>query len=68
MLARLLRVGEMTGGFHHNLRADGCPIQLTGIALRENFQPLAANNDGVRLDLDVLIEAAENRIVLQQVG
>src|SRR5437879_2325373 len=68
MLAGLMRVGEMTGGFHYDLCADRTPIQLAGISDCENLDRLAADIDGVRFDFDVLLESAENGIVFQQVG
>ena len=64
----LFRVGKETGGFDHDLGAYAGPIELGRIALSENFDLLAVDGDEVGAVGDLLLEIAEDGVVLEKVG
>ena len=64
----LLGVGEEAGGLHDDLGAYGGPVELGGVALGEDFDLLAVYGDEVGSMGDLLLEIAEDGVVLEQVG
>ena len=64
----LVGVGEEAGGFDDDLGADGGPVELGGVALGEDLDGLAVDGDGVSPCGDVVLEVAEDGVVLEQVG
>lgn len=68
MFFRLVRVGELTGRFNHDLRAHGLPRNGRRVFLGEHADGLAIDGDGVGGGADVVLQVAENGIVLKQVG
>ena len=61
-------VGEAAGGLNHDLRADGRPVQLGGIPLGEDLDLLAVDGDEVFASYDFVLQVAQDRVVLEQVG
>ena len=61
-------IGEMAGGFDHDLGAGGGPVQLGGIALGKNLELLAVDGDEVVARGDGVVQVAEDGIVLEQMG
>ena len=68
MLFGIVRVGEMACGFHDDLHAQRLPVQQRRIFLREDFDLLAVDDDGVSFRMDTRLEIAEDRVVLEQVS
>jgi hypothetical protein len=64
----LFGVGEEAGGFDDDLRADGGPVELGRVALGEDLELLAVDDDGVLGGGDLVLEVAEDGVVLEQVG
>ncbi len=64
----LFGVGEEAGGFDDDLGADGGPVELGGVALGEDFDLLAVDGDEVGAVGDLLLEVAEDGVVLEEVG
>jgi hypothetical protein len=62
----LLGVGEEASGFHDDLSADRSPVELRGVALGEDLDLLAVDNDGVFGGRDFILQVAEDRIVLEE--
>ena len=60
-------VGEEAGRLDHDVDAEVAPRQLLRIALGEKLELLAADGDLAVADLDVLLELAQDRVVLEQV-
>ena len=60
-------VGEVAGGFDDDLGADGGPVELGGIALGEDLDLLAIDGDEVFAGGDVVVQVAEDGVVLEQV-
>ena len=60
-------VGEEAGGFDDDLGADGGPVQLGGVALGEDLDLLAIDGDEVRAVGDLVLQVAEDGVVLEQV-
>ena len=63
----LVGVGEEAGGFDDDLRANGGPVELGRIALGEDLELLAVDGDEVRAVGDVVLEVAQDGVVLEQV-
>ena len=61
-------VGEVAGGFDDDLGADGGPVELGGIALGEDLDLLAVDGDEVVACGDVVVQVAEDGVVLEQVS
>src|SRR3984885_3078786 len=59
-------VGEVAGGFDHNLGADRRPVELGGIALGEHLDFLAVDGDEIVTGGDVVMQVAKNGVVLEQ--
>ena len=68
MLAGRGVVDEATGRLDDDVGAECGPREQRRILLGDDLDGLAADDDGVALDLDGLREATEDRVVLQQVG
>ena len=64
----LLGVGEEACGFDNDLRSDGGPVELGGIAFGEDFNLLAVHRDEVGAVGDLLLEVAEDGVVFEKVG
>ena len=64
----LFGVGEEAGGLDDDLRADVGPVELGGVALGEDLDLLAVDGDEVVAVGDFVLEVAEDRVVLEQVG
>ena len=62
------RVGEVAGGLDDDLRAYVCPGQLGGIALGPDLDLFAVDGDEVFAGGDFVLEVAEDRVVLEQMG
>src|SRR6202042_323948 len=63
----LLGVSKEAGGLNDDLRANRSPVQLGGIALGEDLDLLAINCDEVGSVGDLLLQVAENGVVLKEV-
>ena len=63
----LLGVGEEAGGLDDDLSAYGGPVELRGVALGEDLEGLAVDDDRVRGVLDLVLQVAEDGVVLEQV-
>ena len=63
----LVGVGEEAGGFDDDLRADGGPVELGGVALGEDLELLAVDGDEVRAVGDLVLQVAQDGVVLEQV-
>jgi hypothetical protein len=63
----LRAVGEPAGGLDDHFGADAAPVDLGGILDGEDLQHIILNVDRVAVGLDVLLQGAEDRVVLQQV-
>ena len=61
-------VGEEAGGFDDDFGADGGPVELGGVALGEDLDLLAVDGDGISVGGDVILEVAEDGVVLEEVG
>src|SRR5579863_1410694 len=68
MQTRLLALGKFSCGLDNHLRADRFPIQLRRILFREDFDLLAVNADGIRLGGNLVLQIAEDGVVLQQMS
>ena len=64
----LFGVGEEAGGLDDDLGADGGPVELGGVALGEDLDLLAVDGDEVLAVGDLVLEVAEDGVVLEQVG
>src|SRR3981081_201401 len=64
----LLRIGEEAGGFDDDLRADGGPVELGGVALGEDLDLLAVDGDEVGAVGYLVREIAEDGVVFEEVG
>jgi hypothetical protein len=64
----LVAVGEEAGGLQHDVRTEVLPRQVRRVALLERGEALAPHRDGVTGCLHLALEAAEDRVVLEQVG
>jgi hypothetical protein len=60
--------GEEAGRLDHDVDAEVAPGQSGRIALGEDLDLVAAGDDRVAVDLDPAGVAAEDRVVLEQVG
>jgi len=65
---RLGRVGEEPGGLEDDVGAEVTPGELRGVAFGEGLDQLVADLDAAVDDTDRPAEAAEDRVVLEQVG
>ena len=62
-------VGEEAGGLDDDVDAQVAPGQLVRAALGERLDLLLADDDGVvAVERDVVRQAAQDRVVLEQVG
>ena len=68
MLLRLLRLSEFSRRLNHHLRAHGFPVDRGRIFLRKNLDCLAINSDGIARSLNRLLQIAQDRVILQQMG
>src|SRR5690606_5576479 len=68
VLAGILGLGEPAGGLDDHVDAELAPGQLGRVALLQGLDGGAADADGVLADLDVAVEGAQHRVVLEQVG
>ena len=68
MLLGVVGVGEVAGGFDHNLGADGLPGQLSRVSFLEYLDGLVADGDAVFAGGDLVRQIAQDGIVFQQVG
>ena len=64
----LFGVGEEAGGLDDDLGAYGGPVELGGVALGEDLDLLAVDGDEVGSVGDLVLEVAEDGVVLEQVG
>jgi hypothetical protein len=60
--------GEEAGRLDHHVDAEVAPGQRRRIALGEHLQRSAVDRDRVPVDADLAGEAADARVVLEQVG
>ncbi len=68
MLLGVVGVGEVTGGFDHDLGADRLPGQLCRISFLEHLDDLVVDRDAVRAGGDLVRQIAQDGIVFQQVS
>ena len=66
--ARALGVGEQAGRLDHDVGAQVAPGQLARVALGEHLERLPAHRDLVGGGLDLERQAAEDRVIFQQVS
>ena len=64
----LFGVGEEAGGLDHDLCADGGPVELGRVALGEDLDLLAVDGDEVGAVGDLVLEVAEDGVVLEEMG
>src|SRR5262245_31832991 len=68
MLLGAVAVGEETGRLDHELDLEVAPREAGGIPLREDFELGLAGGDDAVAHRDVLVELAEDGVVLEQVA
>src|SRR5277367_3839050 len=68
MLVGVVGVGETACGFEHDLGADGLPRELGRVFFGKNLEALAVDGNTVRSRRYLVVQVAENGVVLQQVG
>ncbi len=68
MFRGILRVGETAGGFDDDLDAERTPVEFGRILDGEDLDLPVADDDGIAVDFDILVEVAEDGIVLRQMG
>ena len=68
MLLRTVAVGEEAGRLEHDVDAQVAPGQRAGIPLGEHAHLLAGGAERPVGELDLALERAERRVVLQEVG
>ena len=61
-------VGKVAGRFDDNLRANFCPGQLGRVALGPDLDLLAVDGDEILAGGDLILDVAQNRVVLEQVS
>ena len=64
MLSRVGGVGEQSCGLNHDFRTDRRPVDLGGIFRLEHAKTLAVHGNGIVCVGDLLMEIAEDGIVL----
>ena len=67
VLARVVGLGEATGRLDDDVDAELAPRQVRGVALFEDLDRLAVDDDRVAVERDVGVETARDRVVLEQV-
>src|SRR5437667_521428 len=67
MLLGVNTLGEEAGGFDDDMRAYGSPIDFVGILGLENLEALAFDGDGVIGMRHLVVQNAEDGVVLQKV-
>ena len=67
VLARILGLGEAAGGLDDDVDAQLAPRQVGRVALFEDVDRLAVDDDLVAVELDGRVETARDRVVLQKV-
>ena len=65
-LAASSRFGEEAGRFEHDVDAEVLPGQLRRVAHRQHLELVAVDRDAVALGLDLRVQVAEHRVVLEQ--
>ena len=68
VLLRGSSLGEEAGGLDDDVNAELAPGQVGGIALGENLDDVAVDNNVAVLDLNGFLQAAADGVVLEQVG
>ena len=63
-----VRVGEEAGGLDDDVGADAGPVDVGRVALLEDLDRLAVDGDRRVVVGDLAGEAAQDRVVLEQVG
>ncbi|MCY1242423.1 hypothetical protein D9M72_553830 [compost metagenome] len=61
-------LGEEAGGLDDDVNAQLSPGEVRGVALGENLNDVAVDDDVAVLDLDGLLEAAAYGVLLEEVG
>ena len=61
-------VGEETSGFNDDLRAYGGPVELGGIALCEDLDFFAVDDEGIFGVGDFVLQVAEDGVVLEEMS
>src|SRR5208337_537564 len=61
-------IGKVAGRFDDDLRANGSPVQLSWVALGPHLDLLPIHGDEVFAGADLVLQVAEDRVVLEQVG
>src|SRR5690606_21171321 len=61
------RIGEEAGRLDDDVRAELAPVEVRGVALSRRGEGLAADRDGVVRVAHLLVETAQDRVVLEQV-
>jgi len=68
VLRRLIAIGEAPGGFEYQIDAQIFPREFGGILLREDFNGVAVDHDGVSFGRDIAVVPAMDRVVLEKMG
>ena len=68
VLGSVVAIGEAAGGFDNDFCAGAGPVDLRGVFDFEYTDPLAAYRDALVIVGDFVAYAAEDRVVLEQVG
>ena len=66
VLRGVVALGEEAGGLDHHVGAHVAPRQCRRIALREHLQLVAVDDQAVVGEVDLALERAEDRVVLEQ--
>src|SRR5260370_31620381 len=66
MLCGLGSVGEFAGGFNHDFGSQGTPVEFSRILDGENLDALPADDDRIRLSLQLFMEGAQDGVVLKK--
>src|SRR3954453_22591947 len=68
VLRGVVALGEEAGRLEHDLDAEVAPRQVRGIALLEDLDLLAVDDEAVAADLHLARIRPQDRVVLDQVG
>ena len=67
VLAGTFFIFQLAGGFDDDLDAVLAPVQMFRIAVREDMDSLAINDEIIAIDLDVLAKSAMDSIIFQKI-
>jgi hypothetical protein len=68
VLGRICPLGEEPRGLDDDVHAEVAPREVAGVPLGQEFDVLAVDREAAVGDLDLAVEAPEDRVVFQQVS